>query len=221
MIYAEVCDRELAEKGWSCVDLGICDIDDLSKHVRKVAGELGEVVKGRRGAEVERLESVPTAEAYSSSLSATYGEREFPPHMDTAHLPVPCRYLVIGCAAASYGTAATLLLDTANVSFTAQELKSLQTGIFLVKNGGHSFFAPLLNNDRKFFRWDPGCMMAKDEIAKVAMSVFQEKVGSVKPIRHAWHSGSILVLDNWRMLHGRERCDREDARRTLLRSSVL
>ena len=213
-------DQELAERGWSCLDLNICDIDDLSDQVRKVAGELGEVVKGRRGAEVERLESARSVEAYCSSLSATYGEHEFPPHMDTAHLTVPCRYVVLGCAAANQATAATLLKDTADVSFSAQESESLQTGIFLVRNGVYSFFAPILNSERQFYRWDPGCMTAKDENAQIAMSVFEEKLRSVKPIRHAWRSGSILILDNWRMLHGRECCDREDARRTLLRSSV-
>lgn len=220
MTYLAMFERSLSERGWAILDVGECDTDILSMTVREIASELGAIVGGRRGAEVERLESVTTDEARLPSLSATYGNAEFPLHMDMAHQAVPCRYLVLGCASAGQATAATRLLDAAELNFTTDEISSLKTGIFLVRNGGRSFFAPILRRDRKFFRWDPGCMTAKDELAHIALSIFERKLRLAKPIRHVWQSGSVLVLDNWRMLHGRESCDREDTHRTLLRSSV-
>jgi alpha-ketoglutarate-dependent taurine dioxygenase len=220
MTYLATFERSLSERGWANLNVGECDTEILSMTVRKIADELGVIIRGRRGADIERLESVSTDEARLPSLSAAYGNAEFPLHMDTAHQPVPCRYLVLGCVSANQTTAATRLLDTAELAFTADEIDSLKTGIFLVKNGGHSFFAPILSSDRRFFRWDPGCITAKDELARTALSIFERRLRLSKSVRHEWQSGSVLVLDNWRMLHGRECCVREDTRRTLLRSSV-
>lgn len=220
MTYLATFERSLSERGWASLDVGEHGTDDLSMMVREIAAELGVIIRGRRGVEIERLESGSTDEARLPSLSAAYGNAEFPLHMDTAHQPVPCRYLVLGCVSANQATAATRLLDTAELAFTADEIESLKTGIFLVRNGGHSFFAPILGNDQRFFRWDPGCITAKDELARIALSIFERRLRLSKFILHEWQSGSVLVLDNWRMLHGRECCARADTRRTLLRSSV-
>ena len=61
---------------------------------------------------------------------------------------------------------------------------------------------------------------AKDDYAHIAQAAIERELMASDPILHQWKAGSILVLDNWKILHGRESCDRKQARRVIYRSSV-
>jgi len=213
-------DHELSERGWICHETGLSTESELAVAVLATARDLGAVRKGRWGLYVERLEGLEEDKVPASSLSAQFGRGEFPCHVDMAHLPTPCRYVVLGCGFAKERPAATLIQSVANLKFSPSEVDCLHSGVFLVRNGRHSFYASVLSGRRSFFRWDPGCMLAKDEYARVAQAAIERELGAMDPIRHQWKAGSILVLDNWKVLHGRERCDREGARRVIYRSSV-
>lgn len=211
---------ELSKTGWSCRETGLSNESELADTVLETARDLGAVMKGRRGSHVERLESMEKDRAPASSLSAQFGRGEFPCHVDMAHLPVPCRYVVLGCGFAKERPAATLIQSVGELRFSPDEVDCMHTGVFLVKNGRRSFFASVLSGRRKFFRWDPGCMQAKDEYARVAQTAIERELGAIDPVRHQWRAGSILVLDNWKVLHGRDSCDRDGAQRVIYRSGV-
>ena len=212
--------QDLSKRGWSCHETRASNDSELADAVLAISRDLGIVIKGRHGLYVERLESMEADKARAPSLSAHYGHGEFPYHVDTAHLPTPCRYIVLGCGSATEGTAPTLIQSVAEMEFSPEEMRSLHTGVFLVRNGCRSFYGSVLNDRRRFFRWDPGCMLAKDKYARVAQTAIERELEALDPIVHEWKSGSILVMDNWRVLHGRGDCCREEARRVILRSSV-
>lgn len=211
---------ELSKTGWSCRETGLSSESELIAAVLETARELGAVMKGRHSSYVERLESLAKDRAPASSLSAQFGRGEFPCHIDMAHLPVPCRYIVLGCGFAKERPAATLIQIVGGLRFSPDEMDCLRSGVFLVRNGRRSFFASVLGGRRRFFRWDPGCMLAKDEYARAAQAAIERELGAIDPVRHQWRAGSILVLDNWKVLHGRESCHRDGAQRVIYRSSV-
>lgn len=177
-------------------------------------------MQGRRGAYVERLESLEEDTAPAASLSAQFGCGKFPYHVDMAHLPTPCRYVVLGCGFAEERPAATLIQSVADLKLSPDEVDCLRNGVFLVRNGRRSFYASVLSEKQYYFRWDPGCMLAKDGYASSAQAAIERELGDNEPARHHWKVGAILVLDNWKVLHGRESCDREGTRRVIYRSSV-
>src|SRR5215831_5432903 len=89
----------LAAAGWWATSLGErpVDICAMTTRVQILAASLGEVVHGRNRQQVEHVIPRTAETAYAGSLSTTYGLGSIPIHTDTAHWPVPCRYLVIGC----------------------------------------------------------------------------------------------------------------------------
>jgi hypothetical protein len=78
----------------------------------------------------------------------------------------------------------------------------------------------VLDPARPFLRIDPGCMEPTGADGVEAMKLF----GYEKHVRHVvafeWAIGSVLIIDNWRVLHGRGNAAEADIDRRLLRVYV-
>jgi hypothetical protein len=108
-----------------------------------------------------------------------------------------------------------MLFDTHDL--IGPEKALAQSAIFCVHNGRRSFYASMIDKWRPFLRVDPACMEPTDSDGTEAMNLFASQRVLGSSIRFDWTVGSILIIDNWRMLHGRGNEAEADTERRLLR----
>jgi hypothetical protein len=215
------CKAGLDAHGWCSFSVGEhSGKSTLEAQIITLAEELGEIVPGRGRQRVEHISPQDIGIAYAGSLSQQYGLAPLPLHTDTAHWTVPCRYLVMACAEPGPRPTPTMLLDSTVISFTEREAAACISAVFLIRNGRRSFYGSISTQDRSFIRFDLGCMEPLSPEGAEAANSFARDRNSDRVYRHDWQRGDVLVIDNWRVLHGRG-IDLETAPgRLLLRAMV-
>lgn len=209
----------LNEQGW--VELQVALNDDLERSLLALAGTLGDVVPSRpRSGLIDRLRPASVESTRLPSLSRRYGTGAFPLHTDTAHWPTPARYILVGCLHPGRKSRATLLIRFQSLPFDLREDVLLRSGVFLVRNGSASFYSNILSDARPYVRFDPGCMSPATKDGHEANRILQKRIAENCPTRIVWTQGKLVILDNWKLLHGRESAE-EDEDRVLLRVLVM
>ena len=221
MIISDDIVSSIDRDGWSVFNTGIDKPIDLKRWMLAVGKQLGEVCPSRRGSEVVDV-LVPTIESKSkpSSLSRVFGLGSLPLHCDTAHWTTPCRYIVLGCINPGSSPAATLILDTKRLALSTKDRETIEQAMYVVNNGRNSFYSGIKSSLHPFYRFDPVCMIPLCENAVRAMELFSLKRNENLVERCNWKVGIVLVIDNWRILHGREQCPVDEDERKLLRITV-
>lgn len=155
--------------------------------------------------------------AKPNSLSQKFSPGEFPCHSDTAHWLTPCRFVILACLAPGAADRRTILLDTKRLSLSKAQKDLLYRAPFRIENGRNSFFGTILSKCRSFVRYDPGCMTPFANDGEYALEVYSETrwPPHIQEIR--WSQGHAVVIDNWRVLHGRSGARCTDRDRVLLR----
>lgn len=195
------------------------DITTMAATLAALANGLGRPVPARKDGElIQTLNVIDRHEARPRSLSQLSGRGAQPWHVDGAHLPEPPRYLVLGCLdALGTGAPTTGLLHFGKVGALAGPAARCQP--FAVRNGRSSFYATVVNPDCSWVRYDPGCMTPlTPEGEELAEELSLKNVEPSAAI--AWHSGDILVIDNWAVFH-RRFAPAGNGQRTLMRISVM
>jgi len=211
----------LETHGWVSVDMSAYSEPDLAERLLGLAEQMGTPTPTRPGGPlVEMLRPTISDAAKEGSLSKIHSAGEFPLHIDTAHWLTPCRYLILGCLSPGAGNRSTALLDTKKLPLTDRHISLLQSVPLRVTNGRKSFFSTILSKARPFIRFDSGCMTATTPDDASALDVFsrQNWPDHIKYVH--WDAGIVLVIDNWRVLHGRGLAECPDFDRTLLRLSI-
>ena len=199
----------LENQGWW---KGKCSEHDLDEILIKISNHLGQPIGARRKTSViEILKPQSADSAYKNSLSAQYELTAFPFHIDTAHWTIPCRYIVFGCKSPGTCGRKTLLIDWGSLQIKAPEVDLLKKAIFLVKDGGRSFYSSILSENEPFIRYDTGCMHTSDRESEMALQLLESILEKADKKEVAWEENDVLVMDNWRILHGRS--DSNDALR--------
>jgi Taurine catabolism dioxygenase TauD, TfdA family len=211
--------NNLRELGWASVS-DKTGVALLVSRAEEIANTLGNVVHRRGKALPESVTPRPAGDAPARTLSHKFGLGPFPLHCDMAHWLVPCRYLVLACADTGSFDAPTVLLDTLRLQFSETEKLLTRSACFLVRNGRKSFYTSLIDVCRSFVRIDPGCMEPVSETAAEAMSLYSYERQRLQTTAFHWKVGDILVIDNWRVLHGRGNELPADLSRHLLRIYV-
>lgn len=187
-----------------------------------IANTLGEPISSRRnGKVIDRLSPKNSENSYKNSLSRTYGLDSFPLHSDTAYFKIPVRYILLYCKNPGTGERPSYLYDASLLLNIHDDMRfKLSNTIFKVVNGRNSFLSTIYNSDSNFFRFDKNCMKSTDsegdELLNEIDSLVQEN--DIKKI--AWSEGDLLIIDNWRLLHGRGSSQSEDSERLLYRLSI-
>jgi hypothetical protein len=70
-------------------------------------------------------------------------------------------------------------------------------------SGRRSFYSTILNESRPFVRFDPGCMQAVSLAGFNLAKALAASIATFTPTTIQWRAGDILIIDNWRVLHGR------------------
>lgn len=211
----------LSAHGWAKIQPPGTDEDGFRASVIEVASKLGDLVPGRKRAIVERLTPRDHGTAYTSSLSAHYGLGAFPLHVDGSHWAVPARYIVLACVDAGEENTPTLLCDRTSIRLSADQERLTRSALFHIQNGRRSFYAGIRSSDDRYIRYDPGCMRPVSPEASDALEIFSARMVQDNVMSFPWRSGEILIIDNWRMLHGRGSAASAGFSRVLLRCTVL
>jgi hypothetical protein len=188
--------KELQTFGW-------CEFCLPSReHLLKQARAFGTPVSSRPGAPIiEQLIPRSKPDARPGSLSSIVGRSGMPMHTDAAYHQVPPRWVFLWSKDIS--------LNCATIVFNPQRTLNewaglgLDRGIWGVSGGGAKFIVPAIS--RGVMRWDPNCMWPLDPSARRATSKLHGLLDDVSPEKINWDvPGKLLILDNWRVLHGRE-----------------
>ena len=208
----------LGSRGWITLNGQESNSNDFKLSLLKIGQALGTPIPTRNRSLVDELIPLKKHEAISSSLSQITGTGPQPWHMDLAHRIEPARYLVMGMHQTATNTACTELLDASTL--IPQELQEEgRSEPFLVRTGSKSFYATITAKHQPFTRFDPGCMQGATTRSRTLMRKLLDQDLNPGHI-HRWRSGSVLVIDNWKMLHRRADASRS-ANRTLYRVSVM
>jgi hypothetical protein len=188
---------------------------DLVSAMRSIAGCLGQPLTTPGSDGPQRLAPRDAVDAKRNSLSGRFGRGPFPLHTDLAHWVTPARFMILGAVEAEPGAARTVLVVPP--ASTSGKWSTVRDGVFLVSNGSRSFYSSILSAGRPFVRFDTACMKPSDAQAHEAECIFRECLNEAESVEIAWQSGDILVIDNWKVLHGRAKPECEAATRVLLR----
>ncbi|WP_020565897.1 Fe(II)-2OG oxygenase family protein [Methylosarcina fibrata] len=143
-----------------------------------------------------------------NQYSGTYGIEEFPLHSDLAHWYLPPRYLMLRCKVGAKDVETKLISYSAIVSAIGERTLKQALVVPRRKSNGQKI-CPLpvffCQDGSWGIRWDFLFLSPLNDSAKRTFEVFAS---------HSWHdeeiisvnllqSGDTIIIDNWRMLHGR------------------
>ncbi|HWO18326.1 MAG TPA: TauD/TfdA family dioxygenase [Kofleriaceae bacterium] len=209
--------QALSVVGWSVVE----GIDE--GQLLDVARSLGEPVPLRRGTSViSNLKVLTRNRALPRSLSAVHGEGAFPLHSDAAHWPQPPRFVLLYAPSGADVRRPTLLADTRDLlnHLSLPEIDLLRRGVLRVRSGRSSRLTTIVDR-LGIIRFDADCMEPANTTGEKAVRLVSSWVDACDPIHVTWTLGRLLILDNWRCLHGRDAAPHiDDSGRRLLRVLV-
>jgi hypothetical protein len=182
----------------------------------ELAGRLGDPVPVRRGGPtLDRLVPVDRDAAPSRTLSALYGVGRFPMHTDAASHRIPPRFLLLRFDGREATTTPTQLLDFNSLDLGPREMAALRREVWLVRGGvGRTFYTTILSRTSigQMVRFDPGCMEPALGTDSRGLPALLEAFEGVEPVDVYWQPEEIVVIDNWRFVHGRGAVDLEHDR---------
>lgn len=188
--------------GWAFIDALYPkdSLDDIS-HI------LGETWTGLANHVPHSISPIESKCATPNTYSGNYGLLEYPMHTDLAHWRIPPRYLILRCII-GFPAVKTLLVD--GVSIIEECGKSTLSKALVEPRRPLDGKIPLLRLYRQYnactglFRWDSLFIQPKGRKGEIAFERVTEFIADTSPtIVNLKSRGDTLILDNWRILHGR------------------
>lgn len=188
--------KELKEKGYMSLS------SDAEMSMLEVAQNIGTVFRVPTMPLVQTLTPRQKENELENTYSGNFGLDEFPFHTDLAHWYVPPRYLFLRCAVPAPDVE-TKLIDSRDIC------GDIEASIL-----SRSHFKPRKRLDRaanllkvkqgEIFRWDSIFIEPANSNAEELKLKIQYAISSAKYISlNLDRNGQCLLIDNWRMLHGR------------------
>lgn len=142
-----------------------------------------------------------------NTYSGNYGLSTFPLHTDLAHWLIPPRYFALRCIVGAVAVA-THLIDTKDIilAIGRNELRRALVQPRRAINGSRGIYRLLetLANQKELFRWDSLFIQPINEYSRSVIDDVTSFLNvEAKTEIHLINQGDTLILDNWRMLHGR------------------
>lgn len=199
----------------------------ISEHAPRLSskealGQLGTILGLPGLRDVQALEPRDAESATPNTYSGNYGRGVFPLHTDLAHWYLPPRYLALRCLAGTEGVT-TRLLD-GNEAITAVGKSALERALVQPRRPLENRRALLRlldspDGSAQLLRWDRLFIVPVTPAAETTFSRLRAytdfadttEISLSKP-------GDTLVLDNWRMLHGRSAVGSDSTSRRIERA---
>jgi len=168
---------------------------------------LGTLVQVQGLAQMQQLRPRLKKEASPNIYSGNYGYGRFPLHTDLAHWCIPPRYLALRCISGTVDVA-TYLFDGNEVITAIGKTQLRRTLVQPRRPFAHN--RPLLrlydqrDQDTQFLRWDQLFITPATTTSANTFAAMLNYLDLAKPFEIVLqHPGDTLVIDNWRILHGR------------------
>ena len=199
----------------------------LCGHLPEMSGlpafsRLGEVLRLPGIAEVQVLTPRHTSHAPPNTYSGNFGIQAFPLHTDLAHWFLPPRYFALRCVTGSRHVSTSLVdvRDLISVVGRKHLTRALVRPRRPLKRN-----RPLLRvlncrgDGSEVFRWDSLFVVPATKESQAICETITGGLASIEG-KEVWlkNPGDTLILDNWRMLHGRSQVSIEDGLRRLERA---
>ena len=193
---------QIRERGWIHLR-GAGTKASLVDQALYVGKLLGDPMPGRQGRVIETLVPTPSERANPKSLSNQHGIGAFPLHIDGAHRLWPPHFILLACERPGSTPVPTVLARFSDLQSHIAERGQCESVTFLIRNGRQSFYSTIIDRARPFVRFDPGCMTPICANGQKILATIALWGGDVPTTAVNWQRGDILVIDNWRVLHGR------------------
>lgn len=166
-----------------------------------LARALGEPVRSPSGEFARNLIPIENGEAIPGSFSHKFGKGEFPLHTDTAFWPVPARYLVF--RAIGDTRRKTLIAPVAQVIPRGLAQK-VRASVWIIRCRRPFYCSMQFQQLGEVgFRYDPMIMQPANLSAMSVGCSFSSALAQFPSIPVDWTIAGTVIIDNWRVLHGR------------------
>lgn len=155
---------------------------------------------------VQSLRPRDTTHATKNHYSGHFGMGSFPLHTDLAHWAIPPRYLILRCKVGTPDVFTELLHWSRIIGLVGKA--TLQKAVFRSRksrNGFSGLVRALSHYDHtELFRWDSLFLKPLNQHAEKLVAVMADMATGEAPTRVLLSDpGDTVLIDNWKMLHGR------------------
>lgn len=177
---------------------------DLS--TENIAQALGEPVALNGGTPVHPLTPKPINEAPFNTYSGNYGLGEFPLHTDLANWYQPPHYLMLRCVVGALDVATTVVDPWPVIDAIGKE--NLVRALMKPRRrvAGRMTLLPVAQpvDDGFMVRWDERYLRHASRAGELFVAQMGPRLRELAaiPVILA-RQGDTIIIDNWRMLHGR------------------
>lgn len=195
----------LNKNGWCIVDISSIRLEELTQFLiekfpldNKISTSI-----------LHPKLSLTTTEGKNPTFSSTCGYDSFPFHTDTAFEKTPVRFLIMKAIHPSNTATTFFSFSDFYKCLNSYEKENIKNAIFSIKSTEGSYYNRLfLDENDKYIRFDPLIMTPQNSSAKYVFEIlkdipFQNKLTD----KIFWNGSNILIIDNWRILHRREKVD--------------
>ena len=168
---------------------------------------LGDIIQLPGVAEVQVLTPRDTDHTPPNTYSGNFGLQAFPLHTDLAHWFLPPRYFALRCVVGSRHVS-TNLVDVKDLISTVGRENLIRALVRPRRPLKRS--RPLLRlfstreDGSDLFRWDSLFVIPATKESQHICKTVVDTLASIEPTGVLLENpGDTLILDNWRMLHGR------------------
>jgi L-asparagine oxygenase len=157
--------------------------------------------------EIQELTPKNAADYPPNMYSGNFGYSDFPFHTDLAHWFQPPQYLVLRCVEGT-NDVKTRLLDSTEIVQTLGE-DSLRRALVRPRRPIEMKRSLLriverCGDGRSRFRWDSLFIVPATNYSSQMCVAVGKSIAAIKSLDFVLeHPGDTLILDNWRILHGR------------------
>lgn len=193
---------EIETKGFALISSYLPELDTVN-----AASRIGKTLDLPGVNRVQVLTPKNKEQATPNTYSGIYGLENFPMHTDLAHWEEPPRYLALRCVVGT-PLVKTRLLDFRKIAerIGVGELRRLLVQPRRPMRGRRRLHSVLeiKSGERHLFRWDSVFIEPATKISEGIYLQLKAEIDIENTIDVTLESpGDTLVIDNWRMLHGR------------------
>jgi hypothetical protein len=207
--------NELEEKGIAVVD-GIQSTEDLIA----LAKSLGSIKLNPNGSYVSILRPSKGGNALKGTFSQVHGLSPFPMHTDTAFLGVPVRYLVFGMIGSSPCATTYVHFNEICRASRIDLMGVAKRAVYLSDTFEERKYigVAFTHGKKNGIRFDSNVMRPMNADAKKFHECVSHILDSISVHQVDWTGNRAVIIDNWKVLHGRDETADED--REILRIYV-
>lgn len=185
-------------KGWIEIQNITSDSDLIN-----LAHKVGNIIPHPNGDLIFRLIPQSGEKSIKGTFSNRYGFGNFPLHTDTAFWPKPAHYLILYSVEYSNCNTSLISFEEMLKELIFNDYGFVERAIFKVETIHSQFYTSLFFREDSIWgiKYDQSCMKPVNDSAKEFVKMIYEVKPKVTEIN--WKGTNAVIIDNWKMLHGR------------------